>query len=38
MNREQVYSENNDEVDRCLEDVSLETGIDPVPEVWCVEV
>jgi len=38
MNREQVYSINNDEVVTAVsEQASLKNGIDPVPEVWCVE-
>jgi hypothetical protein len=38
MNREHVYSINNDEVvTAVLEEASLKTGIDSVPEMWCVE-
>jgi hypothetical protein len=34
MNREQVYSINNDEVvTAVLEEASLKIGIDPVPEL-----
>jgi hypothetical protein len=39
MNREQVYCINNNEVvTAVLEEASLKTGIDPVPEVWRVEI